>query len=162
MIPPLIILAAAFACIVLAGPFIPLVNHFKYKKLLKDNEVLVVPGFIGSTNENEVITLGRGTSDLTTVELAKLFKENEVILYKEVDGIYPTIFINLNLIKPYDYLSYQEVESLLDIGISPINKKALKEAKESNIVIVIKNFNINNNQTIISNKNSEKLLMSLS
>ena len=126
-----------------------------YLKYFKDYEVLVVPGFIGSTNTKEVITLGRGTSDLTAVELARLHKQKEVILYKEVDGIYPTLFANLNRLKIYDYLSYNQVKALIKIGYNIVNEKAIFEAEKDNIYIKIKNFIVNEKETLISNKESK-------
>ena len=131
-------------------------NHLKY---FKEYDVLVVPGFIGSTGSKEVITLGRGTSDLTAVELARLHKEKEVILYKEVDGIYPTLFANLNRLKTYDFLSYNQVKALIKIGFNIVNEKAILEAEKDNISIKIKNFTINENETLISLKESKNKVL---
>lgn len=123
-------------------------------------DVLVIPGFIGNTRENEVITLGRGTSDLTAVELAKINKLTEVTLYKDVDGIYPSLFVNLVRMSPYEKISYDEALALIDIGFSPINRKAIEEAKKFGIAIHIKNFmNKNSNGTIISNESSKNRIV---
>lgn len=130
------------------------IDNENYRVFSEKYDVLVVPGFIGFTKNNEVITLGRGTSDLSCVELARVNKLDEIILYKEVDGIYPTMFINLVKIKPFEFMSYDEVLSLIEIGFSPINKKAILEAKESNIKIIVKNFILNDRKTIISNRKS--------
>lgn len=125
----------------------------------KKHDVLIVPGFIGKTKENEITTLGRGTSDLTAVLLAKVLKENEIILYKDIDGIYPTMYINLSKIEPYKYISYDEVLALINIGYSPINKKAIEEAKLDNILIKIKNLIYSSRQTIVSDKSSQNRII---
>lgn len=130
-------------------------NDECYINYFKEKDILIVPGFIASNSKNEIVTMGRGTSDLTTILLGELFKEKRVTLYKEVDGIYPTLFINLLKIKPYEYLSYKQVLALIDIGFSPVNKKAIEEAERENIEIEIKNFIENNNRTLISNIESE-------
>lgn len=130
-------------------------NDEYFIKYFKENDVLVVPGFIASDQNKEVVTMGRGTSDFTAILLGELFKEKKVILYKEVDGIYPTLFVNLLRIKPYTNLSYKEVLSLVDIGYSPVNKKAIEEAQRENIVIEIKNFIENDSKTLISNIESK-------
>lgn len=122
----------------------------------KNYDVIILPGFIGNTKEKEVITLGRGTSDLSAVEMAIVYKEKEVTLYKDVNGIFPTMFINLMRIEPYEYLSYDEVCSLINIGISPINEKALIEAKRMGVKIIIKNFVGENKGTIVSNRCSNR------
>ena len=126
------------------------INDENIQKIAKKYEVLVVPGFVGSTSEKEVITLGRGTSDLTAVELSRLLKNKEVTLYKDVDGIYPTMFTNLYRLKPYENLSYDEVLSLIKIGFSPVNKKAILEAKKDNLEIIITNFIRSDKKTLIS------------
>lgn len=130
-------------------------NDEYFIKYFKGNDVLVVPGFIASDQNKEVVTMGRGTSDFTAVLLGELFKEKKVILYKEVDGIYPTLFVNLLRIKPYTNLSYKEILSLVDIGYSPVNKKAIEEAQRENIEIEIKNFIENDSKTLISNIESK-------
>ena len=136
------------------GNLISLNDEF-YKKYFKENDVLVVPGFIASDKNNEVVTMGRGTSDLTAILLGELFKEKKVTLYKELDGIYPTLFVNLSRIKPYNNLSYKEILALIDIGYFPINKKAIEEAQREKIEIEIKNFIENDNRTLISNIDSK-------
>lgn len=134
-------------------------NNEHYLKYFNDYRVLIVPGFIASNINNEVVTMGRGSSDLTAILLAKLFKEKRVVLYKDVDGIYPTLFINLLKINPYSYLSYDEVLSLIKIGYSPVNQKAIEEAKKENIEIEVKNFLLNDFKTIVSNKKSSNKII---
>ena len=107
------------------------------------------------TREKEVITLGRGTSDLTAVELAILLKQDMVTLYKEVNGIYPSMHVNLLRIRPHEYLSYDEIISLINIGFEPINYKAIIEAKKTSLKIKVTNFIENNEETIISNQSSK-------
>jgi len=48
--------------------------------------VVVVPGFIGTSAIGEVVTLGRGGSDLTAAILARAMQAREVTLWKDVPG----------------------------------------------------------------------------
>ncbi len=134
-------------------------NDLEYKKHFKNYDVIVVPGFIGSSPLKEVVTMGRGTSDLSAVLLAVLFKVDKVTLYKEVDGIYPTLFMNLSKINAYENLSYDEVLALIRIGFEPVNKSAIEEAQKENISIEIKNFIENGNKTIISKASSKNKII---
>ena len=138
---------------------IVLVSNENIKVFSKKHDVLVIPGFIGNTKDNEVITLGRGASDLSAIELGRVNKLNEVVLYKDVDGIYPSLFINLGKIKPYEKISYDEVLALINIGFSPINKKAIIEAKKDNIKIIVKNFIVNEIKTTISEQSSNRRII---
>ncbi|MBE6132848.1 MAG: hypothetical protein E7180_05625 [Erysipelotrichaceae bacterium] len=131
----------------------------KIKQLINKYQVLVIPGFISKSNEGEVITLGRGTSDYSVVLLGKILEQNEVILFKDVDGIYPTIQYPLTKLKNYQNLSYEESLALCNISYEVINKKAILEAREQNIKLIIKNFILNDKQTIISSISSERKVL---
>ena len=128
----------------------------KIKKLYDRYKVIIIPGFIAKSSEHEVITLGRGTSDYSSVLMALLFEENEVTLYKDVDGIYPTIQYPLTKLIGYEFMSYDQALSLCDIGYGVINKKALMLAKEKNIKLIIKNFLTSDKSTIINNCDNER------
>ena len=55
-------------------------SHFARTKLI------VVPGFIGAGPDGEVVTLGRGGTDLTAAVLARALDAREVTLWKDVPG----------------------------------------------------------------------------
>ena len=48
--------------------------------------VVVVPGFIGTSDAGDVVTLGRGGSDLSAAVLARAMQAREVTLWKDVPG----------------------------------------------------------------------------
>ena len=48
--------------------------------------VVVVPGFIGTSDSGNVVTLGRGGSDLSAAVLARAMQAREVTLWKDVPG----------------------------------------------------------------------------
>lgn len=131
-------------------------NKEKIKQYINKYQVLVVPGFIAKSNEYEVITLGRGASDLSAVILSDLVEEKEVTLFKDIDGIYPTIQYPLTKIDCFEYLSYDEALSLTRINYFVINKKALCFAKENSIKIIVRNYKLNNKMTCISERDSSR------
>ncbi len=55
--------------------------------LLEGGIVAVVPGFIGAGPEGEVVTLGRGGSDLTATILGRALGAPEITLWKDVPGL---------------------------------------------------------------------------
>jgi aspartokinase/homoserine dehydrogenase 1 len=57
------------------------------RPLLGDGIVAVVPGFIGRGVDGEIVTLGRGGSDLTATLLARVLDARHVVLWKDVPGI---------------------------------------------------------------------------
>ena len=54
--------------------------------LLDRGLLVVVPGFIGAGCDGEVVTLGRGGTDLTATVLARALEANEITLWKDVAG----------------------------------------------------------------------------
>jgi len=57
------------------------------RPLLAAGAVPVVPGFIGAGPRGDVVTLGRGGSDLTATLLARGLHAHDVLLWKDVPGL---------------------------------------------------------------------------
>lgn len=122
----------------------------KIKSIISRYQVVIVPGFIAKSSEYEVITLGRGTSDYSAVLIGEMLDEKEVTLFKDVDGVYPTIQYPLTKQNCFEYLSYEEALALCDIGYPIINREAVKRAEEQEIRLIVRNFNLNERYTTIS------------
>ncbi|WP_108652330.1 aspartate kinase [Dongshaea marina] len=60
------------------------------QKQLAEGKVVVVAGFQGRDDENNITTLGRGGSDTTAVALAAALKADECQIFTDVDGVYTT------------------------------------------------------------------------
>ena len=54
---------------------------------LKAGQVVIIAGFKGMDDNNNIATLGRGGSDTTAVALAAAFKADECQIYTDVDGV---------------------------------------------------------------------------
>lgn len=94
-------------------------------KYLENNDVLVVAGFQGINEKNEITTLGRGGSDTTAVALASLFSV-DCHIYTDVDGIYtidPRIYENA---KKLDKISYDEMMELAYLGAGVMEARAVE------------------------------------
>ena len=133
-------------------------KKYKYKllELFNEYDVLVIPGFICKDENDEVMTLGRGNSDLSAVIYADLLDLNEVILYKDVEGVYPFFHLPITNFKSYDSLSYEEMLLLIDSGCNIVSLDAIKYAKNNSITIKIKPFKSNGSGTVISDCKLEK------
>ncbi|HET7394121.1 MAG TPA: aspartate kinase, partial [Candidatus Binatia bacterium] len=57
---------------------------------LKAGEVVVVAGFQGIDEDDNITTLGRGGSDTTAVALAAFLKASACEIYTDVDGVFTT------------------------------------------------------------------------
>lgn len=58
------------------------------QQLLEQDQVVIVAGFQGITDEGDITTLGRGGSDTTAVALAGALNADECQIFTDVDGVY--------------------------------------------------------------------------
>lgn len=122
------------------------------QKLLSiiENNIVIVAGFQGVTEDGEITTLGRGGSDTSALILGEAIGCEYVEIYTDVEGIMtadPKIVPNAQLI---DKICYSEVYQLADEGAKIIHPKAIEIAKRSNIKVIIKNTSNSCKGTTIS------------
>ena len=128
-----------------ANPILPICKRSLKKSifpLLKEGVTIVIPGFIGKTQNGTVTTMGRGCSDTTALIVADALNAKQVIFVTDVDGIMtadPKIVGSARKIKRIDINS---LIGLADSGIKFIHKKALKY-KNPNINIKVINHKHN-------------------
>ena len=64
------------------------INTTRIIKELDKKDVVVIAGFQGFSDEQDVTTLGRGGSDTTAVALAVALKANNCEIYTDVSGVF--------------------------------------------------------------------------
>jgi aspartate kinase len=60
----------------------------RIREALANGQVAIVAGFQGVSTAKEIVTLGRGASDLTAVALAAAFEADVCEIYTDVEGVY--------------------------------------------------------------------------
>ncbi len=119
--------------------------------LLVDGVVPVVTGFIGSTKNGVITTLGRGGSDYTAAILGAGLDADAVWTWTDVDGVLtadPRIVSNAQVIPT---LSYNEVSELAYFGAKVLHPKTIRPIIERDIPLWVKNtFNPSHPGTRIS------------
>jgi len=98
--------------------------------------VVIVSGFQGITDEAEVTTLGRGTSDLTAVALAAVL-EARCERYTDVEGVFtadPRIVPEARLLKE---ISYEEMLELASRGARVMQPRAVEIGSFFNVPIYV-------------------------
>ena len=96
-------------------------------------------GFYGATKDGRIATLGRGGSDYSATILAYALDAQEVILWKEVDGIYSADPKRENGAKLIPELSYRMAAELARNGAKILHPEAMEPVISKKIVIWIKN-----------------------
>ncbi len=111
----------------------------RLRPLLKRGIVPVVTGFIGATSEGTVTTLGRGGSDYSATILGAALGADEVIIWKDVDGVLtadPRIVTGARTIPE---ISYREATELAYFGAKVLHPKTLRAVVGSGIPVWIRN-----------------------
>ncbi|MGL4867857.1 MAG: aspartate kinase [Cetobacterium sp.] len=112
------------------------INTEFLKAKLNENKVLIIAGFQGVNEKNDITTLGRGGSDTTAVALAGALK-CECKIYTDVDGVYTDDPKKNNLAKKIPKLSYEEMEYLSENGAKVMELKAVKIGKKYKVPIFV-------------------------
>lgn len=130
------------AGIVTAGNFgdasIRMIDTTSIRYFLNSVDCIIIPGFQGMDSDGNVMTLGRGGSDLTAVALADALNASHVEFFKDVPGVLtgdPNIVHNYT---KYDALTIDEFLLLLNNDNSIIQKRAALHAKKTAIPLYIR------------------------
>jgi aspartate kinase len=108
----------------------------RIRKEVAAGRVVIVSGFQGITEELEITTLGRGTSDLTAVALAAVL-EARCERYTDVDGVYtadPRVEPNARKLKE---VSYEEMLELASRGAKVMQPRAVEIGSVYNVPIYV-------------------------
>ena len=131
------------------------INADRIKKALQQGNIVIVAGFQGKTQGDEITTLGRGGSDLTAVALAKALQAKICEIYTDVDGIYTADPRVCPDAKKLDQVSYDEILELASLGAQVMHSRSIEVGKKFNVPIVVRNSSFNGKGTLITKENRE-------
>ncbi len=109
------------------------VETSKIIALFNEYDVLVAPGFLGTTLEGNITTLGRGGSDTSAVALGGALKASYVDIYSDVEGVMtadPKLVKNARVLEK---ISYDNLITLAARGAKVIHLKAVEMAKKNHV-----------------------------
>jgi aspartate kinase len=113
------------------------VETARIQRELERGRVVIVSGFQGISEEMEVTTLGRGTSDTTAVALAAALGAGRCEIYTDVEGVYtadPRVEPSARLLPE---ISYEEMLELASVGARIMNPRAVELGAVYDIPIVV-------------------------
>lgn len=118
---------------------------------LKTVDCIIIPGFQGMNKAGDVMTLGRGGSDLTAIALADALQASHVEFFKDVPGVLTGDPRVMSSYEKFDFLTFQQFLELLTHENSIIQKKAAYLAMEKAIPLYIRGIAHDETGTWISN-----------
>jgi aspartate kinase len=119
---------------------------------------VITQGFIGATADGRSTTLGREGSDFTASILAYCLDADEVVVWKDVDGLLNADPAYFNNTVKIDHLSYHEAIELSFYGAKILHPKTIKPLQNKSIPLRIKSFdNIGSTGTLIDNRSTGEM-----
>lgn len=109
--------------------------------LLETGTVPVVTGFQGIREDGELVTLGRGTSDLTAVFLAAAVEADECHIVTDVDGVYDADPRLARLALRFDRMSFDDLVTLTASGAEVVHRDAAEHAAANEIPVRVYHYN---------------------
>jgi aspartate kinase len=108
----------------------------KINPLIQQIIVPVITGFVGSTVDGRITTLGRNTSDYSATLIGRFLGAKQIILWKEVNGLYDK---NPNAYEDALFIDEATFKKVAEMNSKVIHKKAFEPLYKTDIVVFIKN-----------------------
>ncbi|MFW6210674.1 MAG: aspartate kinase [bacterium] len=134
----------------------------KIKRALKKGKIVVVAGFQGVDEEQNITTLGRGGSDLTAVALGYSLKADVCEFLKDVEGVFTANPKIVPDARKVNSLSYDEMLELASSGAQVLYSRSVEFAKNYGVVLHVRGTFGEKNGTFIKKeeKKMEKTVVS--
>ena len=105
---------------------------------LQKGNVVIITGFQGVNELNDVTTIGRGGSDTSAVVVAAALGSKECEIYTDVDGVYTTDPRKVSSAQKLTEISYDEMLELASLGAKVLHPRAVECAKENQIILHVR------------------------
>jgi aspartate kinase len=106
------------------------IDHAKITDDLRQGRIVVVAGFQGVDEQDNITTLGRGGSDTTGVALAAALKADECQIFTDVDGVYTTDPRVEPQARRLDVVTFEEMLEMASLGSKVLQIRAVEFAQK--------------------------------
>ncbi|HKR62400.1 MAG TPA: bifunctional aspartate kinase/homoserine dehydrogenase I [Thermoanaerobaculia bacterium] len=107
--------------------------------ILDSGRVAILPGYLGSGPDGEVVTLGRGGSDFSAAILARSLSASSVTLWKEVDGLMTADPKSVSSARVLAELHYREAAELAFYGAKVLHPRTMIPLVDRKIPLFVRN-----------------------
>jgi len=109
------------------------IDEQRMRRHLDEGKVVIVAGFQGRHQDNDITTLGRGGSDTTAVALAAALKADECQIYTDVDGVYTTDPRVEPRARKLDTITFEEMLEMASLGAKVLQIRSVEFAGKYNV-----------------------------
>ncbi len=104
------------------------IDSTRIKRALKEGEIVVVAGFQGVDEEDNITTLGRGGSDSSAVAMAAALKAKVCEIYTDVEGVFTTDPNVCPSARKLDRISFEEMIEMASTGAKVLQIRSVELA----------------------------------
>ena len=122
---------------------------------LNDGKVLVIAGFQGVDEKDNITTLGRGGSDTSAVAIAAALKADICEIYTDVEGVFtadPNICLDA---RKLNKISYDEMLEMASLGAKVLQTRSVQFAKKYQVPIHVRSTFKNGTGTIVTKEDQD-------
>ena len=122
---------------------------------LRSGNIVVVAGFQGIDQDNNIATLGRGGSDTSAVAVAAALKADVCEIYTDVDGVYTTDPRIVSNATKVEKISYDEMLEMASLGAKVLQIRSVEFAKKYGVVIHVRSSFNDNQGTLVMKEDAD-------
>jgi aspartate kinase len=111
------------------------IDDSRMRDQLNEGKVVVVAGFQGVDENDNITTLGRGGSDTTAVALAAALKADECLIFTDVDGVYTTDPRIEPKARRLDRITFEEMLEMASLGSKVLQIRSVEFAGKYNVAL---------------------------
>jgi aspartate kinase len=135
------------------------IDHAKITDDLRQGRIVVVAGFQGVDEQDNITTLGRGGSDTTGVALAAALKADECQIFTDVDGVYTTDPRVEPQARRLDVITFEEMLEMASLGSKVLQIRAVEFAQKYKVPLrVLSSFEEGEGTLITSEYGADKAM----
>ncbi len=131
------------------------IEAHKIHQALKEGFIVIIAGFQGIDEKDNVTTLGRGGSDTSAVALASALKADVCEIYSDVDGVFTTDPNIVSNARKLDKISYEEMMEMSSLGAKILQIRSVQFAKKYNVPLYVKSSFKNVKGTLVTKEDSQ-------
>jgi aspartate kinase len=114
------------------------IDSTKIVESLKNDEVVVIAGFQGVDEDDNITTLGRGGSDTSAVALAAFLNADACEIYTDVEGVFTTDPAICPEAQKLARVSYDEMIELASTGAKVLEIRSVEFAKNFSVPVHVR------------------------
>ncbi|MBS1186332.1 MAG: aspartate kinase [Burkholderiaceae bacterium] len=104
------------------------IDDAKIKADLAAGKIVIIAGFQGVDENNNITTLGRGGSDTSAVAVAAAVKADECLIYTDVDGVYTTDPRVVSEARRLKKITFEEMLEMASLGSKVLQIRSVEFA----------------------------------